>query len=157
MLPVCSVHFSCSESKEDKRHNKGSQLRKCYRRESNSSSHGGIICMSVRQLPYSCNSLLIFMSQTDQRQLSPSLLCITFSSLSNTHVCVQIFCMCNLHSSGTLTWKLGILHKNPKTDSIICNYSSKHFRISLKIFWYNLEIIVLMELSSEKVHCEFTC
>lgn len=78
---------------------KGSQSRKCYRRESNSGPHGGIICMSETQLPHGCSALLIFMSQTDQRQLSLSV-CLSLT-LSNNGVYAHILCMCNLHSSGT--------------------------------------------------------
>merc|ERR1712035_253825 len=58
--------------------------------------------MSESQLPYGYSALLIFMSQTDQRQLSLSL-CLSLSLPFQTAMFVLIFFACvTLHLSGTL-------------------------------------------------------
>lgn len=89
---------------------KESQLRKFNRQESRPSPLREIICMSESRLPCGCSRLLLFMSQTDQRQHSLTLCLLLFFKR-------PYMCSYSLHVKHTLinhfrttnTWKLASL------------------------------------------------
>lgn len=87
---LCISSFSART--EDKRH-KGITVKKVLLTGIKLGPHRGIICASESRLPCGCSARLIFMSQTDQRQLSLRL-CISLSLPFQTPLFGLIFFAC---------------------------------------------------------------
>lgn len=115
---VCAMHFFFSARKEDKRH-KGITVKKVLLTGIKLGPQRGIMCASERQLPRGCSARLIFMSQTDQRQLSLRL-CISLSLPFQTPPFVLIFFACvtychhgHFGTTKASEWaKVTVLHTN---------------------------------------------